>query len=410
MMFAAGTASNPESTPWADARATETATRAQAVIAALPGARIMDARQGVDMVRNGGSLRSTVARAIAPDARSCAQELLGLSLEPRHLASSEGGHRVHRLDAAAKGVLCEILFSGCGERLTEQEQALGVVRPVRRVLLEGPARIGPRGRGDVGRSDLAPDLVAAVRLVLPDDFLEPANGLLESPLVARDPAELVVRVDLARIDLHRLLEACLGLLELSPLLMKETEVVVGLGVARVQRRRLQVPLEALPSSEDPRHVRHLALEVLPATESQERSRQERSDGQEEQAESPEERDGNGPPRTYTHDRAHGEDHERGEHEEAHEKQEEPVPRRQAGHGQAQDSEREVGRRPGEKSAGEQSSVVAAKGHPEAAHRREHGRGEEARGKVKSRERSQREEDPAEHAPENGARQQDGEVG
>src|SRR5262249_26286598 len=140
---------------------------------------------------------------------------------------------------------------------------LRVVRPRGHELLERPLRVLEGARLQIGGPDLAPDLVARVLLVALHHLAEVADRGLVALLVARDPAEVVVRVDLAGIDLHRLLEALDGLRDLPPLLVDEPEVIVRVRVTRVERGGLEVPLEALPPSERPLHAGDVAPEVLP---------------------------------------------------------------------------------------------------------------------------------------------------
>ena len=75
-----------------------------------------------------------------------------------------------------------------------QVQALGIVRPPIEEFLQDIARVAVLTRGDIGRTNLAPDFMLSMRLVALHDLLEMDNRFRQSILRPRNATELIMRI------------------------------------------------------------------------------------------------------------------------------------------------------------------------------------------------------------------------
>ena len=80
--------------------------------------------------------------------------------------------------------------------------------------------------GQIGRPDLAPDFVLRMGLIALHHLFEMADGFRQPTLRSRDSAQLIVRVQLVRIDINRALKALARLIQFSALLMNQTQIVM----------------------------------------------------------------------------------------------------------------------------------------------------------------------------------------
>src|SRR5882672_352557 len=72
------------------------------------------------------------------------------------------------------------------------------------------------------------------------------DRLVQAPLLARDASELVMRIGLPWVNLHRALKRHSGRVLFAALLVNQSQLVMGRSVSRVERRRLQVLFKRLP--------------------------------------------------------------------------------------------------------------------------------------------------------------------
>ncbi len=111
-------------------------------------------------------------------------------------------------------------------RTADQVQSLRVVRPVIEKSLQHATRVAVLFRGDVGRANLAPDLLLRVRLIALHHLLEMGDGFSQAPLGARDASQLIVGVDFVRIDVDRALKTFAGQIKFASLLMYKSQIVM----------------------------------------------------------------------------------------------------------------------------------------------------------------------------------------
>src|SRR6185295_14724975 len=72
-----------------------------------------------------------------------------------------------------------------------------------------------------------------------------SDRLPKPALFARDPAELIVRVGLVRVDVDRAGKPLLRFIKLAALLMDQSEVVMSRSVSGIQGCSFQIPFEIL---------------------------------------------------------------------------------------------------------------------------------------------------------------------
>lgn len=79
-----------------------------------------------------------------------------------------------------------------------------------------------------------------------NDFAETVNRLLQSAKLAREAAQLEMRVGLAWVNLDRAFEVRRGFGVLTALAVEQAELIVRFVVARVDGCGFEVATEALP--------------------------------------------------------------------------------------------------------------------------------------------------------------------
>src|SRR5882724_437853 len=131
-----------------------------------------------------------------------------------------------------------------GVRPADEIQRLRVVRPVVKKLFQHVTRVGELSGGNVGRANLAPNLLLRVSLIALHDLLEMADGFRQSALSAGDAAQLIMRIQLFRIDVDRALKSLARQIQLASRLMDQSQIVMGRCITRINRRRFQVLLES----------------------------------------------------------------------------------------------------------------------------------------------------------------------
>src|SRR3954469_10503184 len=89
-------------------------------------------------------------------------------------------------------------------------------------------------RGEIGRADLAPNLVLRVRRMMLDHRAEMCDGIAEAVLLARNATQLVMRVHLFRVNLDGPLETLARLVQLAALLVYQSEIVMRRSVRRIE--------------------------------------------------------------------------------------------------------------------------------------------------------------------------------
>src|SRR6185295_13901632 len=96
--------------------------------------------------------------------------------------------------------------------------------------------------------DLAPRFALAVLGIASDDSIEVRNRISEPALLARDAAQLIVRVGFVGVNLNRAREARLRFLVLSALLIDQSEIVMRRRISRIEGRGFEVSLEVFTRS------------------------------------------------------------------------------------------------------------------------------------------------------------------
>src|ERR1700687_5904474 len=107
-------------------------------------------------------------------------------------------------------------------RAADQIQSLGVVRTTVEKPLQRIARVAVLAGSDVGRADLAPNLMQRVRLIALDDLLEMSDGIRQAILGAGDATQLIVGVQFFRIDVDGPMKTLASLIQFPALLMNQT--------------------------------------------------------------------------------------------------------------------------------------------------------------------------------------------
>src|ERR1700687_1829226 len=106
-------------------------------------------------------------------------------------------------------------------RAADQIQSLGVVRTTVEKPLQRVACVAVLAGSDIGRADLAPNLMQCVRLIALDDLLEMSDGVGQTILGAGNAAQLIVRVQLFRIDVDGPMKTLARLIQFPALLMNQ---------------------------------------------------------------------------------------------------------------------------------------------------------------------------------------------
>ena len=109
--------------------------------------------------------------------------------------------------------------------------------------LESVKRILVLTRGEVGRSNFAPDFMLSVRRIVGNHGLEVLDRIRVPVLLTRDATQLIVRVQLKVIYLDRSLKPFTRFVQLIPLLMNQAKIIMSRSVCRVERRGFQILLE-----------------------------------------------------------------------------------------------------------------------------------------------------------------------
>src|SRR5262249_24873492 len=98
----------------------------------------------------------------------------------------------------------------------------------------------------INQRRLAPNLVLAMSRFELQNLLEILNRFAVPALFPVDDSELVKRVDFARVDLDRAFIGRSRRVEISALLIEQSQVVMSGGVGRIERRSLQILLKGRP--------------------------------------------------------------------------------------------------------------------------------------------------------------------
>src|SRR5262245_47562879 len=114
-----------------------------------------------------------------------------------------GWRRLDRFDTSAH--LLDRLFRAPQfiEGQAAPVMALRIRRPLSQKSILHLQRIDILPGSIIDQGGFAPDLVMAVRRILFDDLLEVGDRIRQPALFAGDPSELIMSIDLSRIDLDR---------------------------------------------------------------------------------------------------------------------------------------------------------------------------------------------------------------
>jgi hypothetical protein len=170
------------------------------------------------------------------------------------------GGRARCLDAALEETPGLVWFRQVFVRHPQAVEPLGVIGAVLHKTLEHGTCVPVGLRREVHRAGLTPRFVRGVLRIAGEDRFEVTDRVLPTAFETGDAGELELRVDLAGIDLHRAPEALGGFCELAALQVDQPELVVGVRVPGVERRSLEVPLEAAPCPEPAEEVESLPLD------------------------------------------------------------------------------------------------------------------------------------------------------
>jgi hypothetical protein len=129
-------------------------------------------------------------------------------------------------------------------RAAHQIEPLRIVLAPIQETLQSIAGIGELAGGDVGRANLSPDFVLRVNLIALDHFFKVSDGLRQAVLGAGDAAQLIVRIDFFRINVDSALKSFAGLIQFSPILMNQTEIVMRRRVAWIDGRGFEILFES----------------------------------------------------------------------------------------------------------------------------------------------------------------------
>src|SRR5207244_2630650 len=124
-----------------------------------------------------------------------------------------------------------------------QVQTLRIVLASIQEFLQGVTRVAVLSGSDVARANLAPDFILCVELIALHNFFEMADCFGESVLSARDPAKLIVRVQLIPVDFDGALKALARLVQFAAILMNQSQIVMRRGIARINGCRLEIFFE-----------------------------------------------------------------------------------------------------------------------------------------------------------------------
>src|SRR6267378_4456854 len=92
--------------------------------------------------------------------------------------------------------------------------------------LEHLTRVAVLSGRNVSRANLAPDLLLRVRLITLHNLFEVADGLGQTTLSSGDAAQLVVCIQLFRVDVDRTLKTLARQIHFTALLMYQTKIVM----------------------------------------------------------------------------------------------------------------------------------------------------------------------------------------
>ena len=127
-------------------------------------------------------------------------------------------HGLHGFDAALKQLSSLLGITEVLACLTVIIETFGIVGPVLNKSMQRVVRLWVHGSRQVRQSNVTPDFVMTVLFVLFNYQRELIQSFLQAVLHARDTAELIMRVSLARVDLSRAFESFDSFVKLMPAL------------------------------------------------------------------------------------------------------------------------------------------------------------------------------------------------
>src|ERR1035441_10533351 len=133
--------------------------------------------------------------------------------------------------------------------LSRSVEPLRIVGPPVRIDLQFASRAGQTAGVQVRAAQFAMDLAQAVLFVLPQHRLKLRQRVVDAALFARDPPQLEMRVGGFRVYRHRVAETLRGLGVLTPLLVNQPKLVLGVAIVRIDGRSLQHAMKALAAAQ-----------------------------------------------------------------------------------------------------------------------------------------------------------------
>src|ERR1035438_6514031 len=105
--------------------------------------------------------------------------------------------------------------------------------------------------------------------VLPQDRLKLRQRVVEAALLARDAAQLEMRVGGIRVDRHRVAETCGGLGDLAALLVDQPKLVLRVAIVRIDGGGLEHATQALAAAQPRAKVAQFPAQEVPGVKQEE---------------------------------------------------------------------------------------------------------------------------------------------